>query len=279
MSITEAFTAYILEEIRLKHKAYKTEQNYKTTLHSFVRCNADLPINFINFEHILRWKLYMDQQGYSSSTMAHSLAQLRCVFKYLKRRKFTVMDTDEIELPKVVQKAPVWLDYSEIQAMLDVIESVRDKAIVTCLFSTGCRISELLNLNKEDIYDNHATVTGKGGKYGTVYFDQKAIDALNEYLESRKDTLKPLFVSGQRRRITVSRVQQLLHEYADAAGIDKNVTPHVFRHSFASDLKRNGADLYDIKELLRHQRISSTMIYTHFTDLDIKNVHDKFHSK
>lgn len=221
----------------------------------------------------------MDQQGYSSSTMAHSLAQLRCVFKYLKRRKFTVMDTDEIELPKVVQKAPVWLDYSEIQAMLDVIESVRDKAIVTCLFSTGCRISELLNLNKEDIYDNHATVTGKGGKYGTVYFDQKAIDALNEYLESRKDTLKPLFVSGQRRRITVSRVQQLLHEYADAAGIDKNVTPHVFRHSFASDLKRNGADLYDIKELLRHQRISSTMIYTHFTDLDIKNVHDKFHSK
>jgi len=190
-----------------------------------------------------------------------------------------VIDYRDIGRPSIPRKQYTWLSYEEIGQLMDVIENGRDRAMVASLFSTGCRISELLSLDRADIVGTDVIVVGKGGKQRTVYFDQRAQTALAYYLWKRKDNLSPLFVSGQYRRITVSRVEQLLHIYSDMAGIKKNVTPHVLRHSYASDLKRNGADLYDIKELLGHSQISTTMIYTHVNQEYNRRKHQEFHSE
>jgi integrase/recombinase XerD len=210
--------------------------------------------------------------------MQNNLSKLRAVLFFLRKRGFNVIDPREIELPTVKPKTPVFLDYSEVQSIIDVATSIRDKAIVSCLFSTGCRISELMNLNIDDVTGQEVVVLGKGSKYRTVYMDDKAWGFLTEYLSSRCDKLPPLFVSGQYRRLTVSRVQQILHCLESAAGVEKNVTPHVFRHTFATDLIRNGAHILSVKEMLGHANLSTTQIYTHVTNPQLQSDHRKYHS-
>lgn len=278
MTVSESFYQYILEQ-QLKGMKLKTVRNYTSVLHSLLRCMGDIPIGLISLDMVIRWSIYMDDRGNSSSYKSSSLSRLRQVIKYMAKRGHEVMDYEEIELPKILHKPPTFLDYSEIQVMIDHAPNPREKAIIACLFSTGCRITELLSINRADIIDNEVSILGKGDKYRTVYIDATAQEYLQAYLVTRRDNLRPLFISAQRSRITASRVQQQLHEIADWAGIDKNVTPHVFRHSYATDLHRNGAPLLDIKELLGHEKISSTIIYTHVTNHEKRKVFNQYHSK
>lgn len=278
MRLSEAFQYYERDKIRMAGLSDKSAKNYRSAYRSFEKCLGDIQVEHLMLHHIHRWQEYRGNLGASDSTVNHDLGRLRKVLKFLRKRGYNVIDDEEIELPKIRPKTYTWLEYREVQQLIDVIERPRDKAIVACLFSTGCRISELLNLNREDIRGNSAQVIGKGDKIGTVYFDENALKYLHAYLATRKDMLRPLFISGQRRRITPSTVGRLLHEYTDMAGINKIVTPHVLRHSFATDLKLNGADIYDIKELLRHEKISSTVIYTHINDKQKKRIHEQYHS-
>lgn len=275
MNVTDAFARFDLEQ---KGKAAKTSKNYLVAMNSFIACCGDLPVGLITREHVVRWKIYMDSRGNAISSMSTNLSKLRNVLNYLRSCGFAVIDPAIIKLPKVTQKEVTYLEYGEVQKIIDAAENIRDKAIIACLFSTGCRISELLNLNREDITGNSAVVTGKGHKYRQVYFDGHALRYLEEYLSNRKDKLSPLFISGQRRRITVSRVQQIIHEYTDMAGITKNVTPHVFRHSYATDLLWNGSDIMAIKGLLGHTQITTTMRYLHVTDKHKEEAYKKYHS-
>lgn len=278
MLISEAFQDYENKEIIFAGRSEKTRKNYRCALNSFLKTTDDMPIELVTIEHIMRWKMFREKMGHSTSTISHDLSRLKNVLKNLRKQGYKVLDEENIRLPKIKERHYTWLDYGEIQNLLSVIESSRDKAIIACLFSTGCRISELMNLNREDVIGNEVNIVGKGGAIGTVYLDKKSRGYLNGYLADRKDSLKPLFISSQRRRLTNSRVAQLLHEYTDAAGIDKNVTPHVLRHSFATDLKLNGADIFDIQKQLRHKRISSTQIYTHISDKQRADNYLKFHS-
>lgn len=279
MILSEALEIFTLEEVKLKGKSEKTGKNYRSAVNSFIRCNADISVELISNHHISRWKLQMDREGKQTSTMAHDLQRFSGILKYLQGQGYRVIDSNSIECPQVRHKPPTWLNTDEIRDLLSVVTSIRDKAIIACMFSSGARVSELLGLNRDDVMNGQAHIIGKGGKSGILRFDEVALGYLQEYLESRRDKLTPLFVSGQYRRITVSRVEQLLHIYADAAGIQKNVTPHVLRHSFASDLKLNGADIFDIKTQLRHSRINSTMIYVHVDDKTADNNYNKYHSR
>lgn len=279
MLVSEAFEVYIFEEIKLKNKADKTRRNYITTMNSFLAALGDVPIGMLTLTHITRWKMTLDNKGNSPSTIKLQLCHLRQILKFLARRGQDVIDYRDIDLPKLSRHQPVYLDYAEVQSIIDVTESLRDKAIVSCLFSTGCRVSELLNLNRDDIKSNQAVVIGKGGKFRTVYFDKTAFDYLNDYLETRNDKIPALFISGQYRRITVSRVEQILHILSAEAGIEKNLTPHVLRHSYATDLVVNGANILAVKDLLGHASISTTQMYTHLSTKHLKSEYDKHHSK
>lgn len=266
MNISEAFAYYVVEEITLRNGSPKTARNYRSACASLVGSVTDIPISLLTPQHISQWRLNRERWGHSSTTVAHDLSRLKQVLRLLKKRGLDVLDHDMVELPKIKKTNPVYLVSDEVQAVIDVIDSKRDRAIFACMFASGARVSELLNIDRDDLRGNTAQIIGKGSKPGTLYFDAWSMGYLADYLASRKDSLTPLFVSGQCRRITVSRVEQLLHIYSDAAGIKKNVTPHVLRHSFATDLRRNGADIFDIKEQLRHERISSTEIYIHIEE-------------
>lgn len=279
MVISEAFARYCLEEIELKGGAEKTAKNYRSALASFLLCCGDLPVQLLCIDNLNRWRMFREQRGNKLSTISHDLSRFKQVLKYLRRRGITVMDYDLVDLPRVTYEPRTYLVADEVQQLIDVIPSARDKAIYACLFDTGCRISELLNINRVDVQHGSAQIVGKGSIIGTVYFSEWSLGYLNAYLKSRHDQLTPLFISGQCKRITISRVQQLLHIYTDLAGIEKNVTPHTFRHSFATDLKINGADIYDIKEQLRHKKISSTEIYVHINDQRKQEIYDKFHTR
>lgn len=284
MNISEALVRYILEEIEQGGRSDKTARNYRSAINSFVACCGDLPVELISVDHIVRWNMYREQRGTQLSTINHDLSRFKQILKYLKRRGLKVLDRDAFDLPKLPKgKRRPYLLANEVQKIVDVIESPRDKAIFACLFDSGCRISELLNINRTDIKaDGSCEIIGKGDVSGTVYFSEWSLGYLNQYLDIRRDNLKPLFVSGQCRRITVSRVQQLSHIYADKAGMetaDRIVTPHTYRHSFGTDLKLNGADIFDIKEQLRHEKLSSTEIYVHIENEKKHADYKKFHSK
>ncbi len=279
MTVTEAFASFDVDILYMGNFALKTRKNYKCALNSFVRAvGLDIPVQLITYQSIVVWKQYMAQRGAKTSSVAADMNHLRRVLRYLKQRGHNVIDYREIELPRIKQRVPVWLEVDEVRRFLEVIENPRDRAIFACLFSSGARVSELLQLNRDSIIKGEAEIIGKGDKPGKLSFDDNCLAILNEYLDNRTDHLKPLFVSGQMRRITVSRVEQLAHVYADMAGIDKNVTPHVFRHSFATDLKNNGMDIYDLSRQLRHTQVASTMIYVHADAKKAQN-YKQYHSK
>lgn len=286
MLVSDAFSLYIFERIKLQHGAVKTTKNYQSTLNSFLRACGDVHIGLVNQNTIMRWKMDMEANGKQASTMKSELGKLRQILKYLKRVGHNVMDYRDIDLPQVKQKQAVWLDTEEINMMLNGTNCLRNKAIIRALFSSGGRISEVLSLNRDSITMHHeyegfgrAEVYGKGSKLITLIFDPNTIKAINEYLDTRKDRLPPLFLSGQYRRITVSRVEQILHVIAGEVGIVKNVTPHTFRHSFATDLLLNGADLRTVQEHLNHSSITTTQIYTHVSKSRKDDSYAQFHSK
>lgn len=277
MTLTEAFTCYCAE-IKLQNGSDKTIRNYRSACNSLVSVCADIPVTLLTLDHLSAWQRYRDARGHSTSTVSLDLSRLKQVLKFLRRRGMDVLDYTMVEKPKIRQKLPTYLVPKEVQQIISVIENPRDKAIFACMFDSGARVSELLNINREDLVDNTVSIIGKGSKIGTLRFSEWSMKYLNEYLTRRTDRLSPLFISAQMRRITVQRVEQLLHVYSDLAGITKNVTPHVLRHSFATDLKRNGADIFEIKEQLRHARISSTEIYVHIEETQKAIAYQKYHT-
>ena len=230
-------------------------------------------------------------------TQAYHLIALRGFLKYLARRDIKSLDPSLVDLPKAVRKQVTFLHYDEVEDMLNQIDlstesGLRDRAIIELLYSGGLRVSELVGLNRDSINleRREFMVRGKGSKDRPVFISQSAADRVQDYLDARTDSLPALFLnnsrnlqtadtSGDYRRMTVRSVERIVEKYARLAGITKHVSPHTLRHSFATDLLMNGADLRSVQSMLGHADISTTQIYTHVTDKHLKEIHDKFHSE
>lgn len=237
------------------------------------------------------------------NTQNRYLTALRSFFRYLivEMNLNDALPPDKIILGKQDPRVPKFLSTDQVNDLFKVQDmnkksGLRDLAILETLFSTGLRISELINLNREDITPQimerkEFSVVGKGRKVRTVYLSDAAVISIKKYQATRSDPFKPLFVrysgksmskddpEGQSLRLTPRSVQRLIKKYALKAGISQNVTPHVLRHSFATDLLIAGADLRSVQELLGHADVSTTQIYTHVTNKHLKEVHEKFHGK
>lgn len=278
MNITEAFEQFQLQKLYYKGKSAKTISNYHTALQSFLRANPDLPVQFLAPQHVSQWERHMAKDGLAISTVASYLGCLRKVLPFVKKLGYNVMDAQDVELPKVKKNKVNFLYSNEVQKMINAAENPRDRALCCMMFSSGARISELLSLNRDSIRNGEAMITGKGDKEGIIDFDETALRYLEAYLETRTDRLRPLFISGQRRRLGYARANQIIHELSDLAGININVTTHTMRHSFATDLMFNGAHIMEIKEHLRHEDVSTTMRYLHVTDEHKKSSYKKNHT-
>lgn len=300
------FSEYILDFIEYLEveggRMPKTSENYEFYLNRFVEFTGDiLPADITN-ETLRKYRLWLNRhtnergETLATITQAYHLIALRGFLKYLSRRDIPSLSPDKIELPKIHRKQVTFLHYDEVVRLLEQIntgeeQGLRDRAIIELLFSSGLRVSELVNLNRDHVNTKRREfmVRGKGQKDRPVFISQTAADWVEQYLDARQDTLAPLFLSysrnveattsGDFRRLSARSIQRMVTKYARLAGITKHVSPHTMRHSFATDLLMNGADLRSVQSMLGHSNIATTQIYTHVTDAHLKDVYEKFHTE
>ncbi len=284
-------------------RSKSTAENYRLYLERFVEFADDLKVSSIKGETVRKYRLWLNRyendkgQELSTTTQSYHLIALRRLLVYLSKRDIESLDPSKIELPKTSRSEVTFLYYDEIERMLEAISGdkesdLRDRAIIELLFSSGLRVSELVNLNRDNVNTERREfmVRGKGKKDRPVFISKNAAEQIENYLNARQDSLVPLFINYSRRnttptndgnykRLSARSVQRIIDKYAKLAGITKHVSPHTMRHSFATDLLMNGADLRSVQSMLGHANISTTQVYTHITDSHLKEIHDKFHSE
>ena len=303
MYLSEALADF-LEHLEVEGgRSPRTIENYKLYLERFIDFAGDIDVAKITSETIRKYRLWLNRYKNSNTgeellliTQNYHLIALRGLLTYLSQRDISSLAADKITLPKTVRKQVTFLHYDEVvrlieQIPLDNEPGLRDRAIIELLFSSGLRVSELVNLNRDHINlaRREFMVRGKGQKDRPVFVSMSAAEHVKNYLDARSDSLPALFisysrrlakpsVSGDYRRLGARSIQRMVSHYARLAGITKHVSPHTMRHSFATDLLMNGADLRALQSMLGHSNIATTQIYTHVTDQHLKDVHERFHS-
>lgn len=295
--------AQFLEYLELEqNRSAKTIANYSHYLTRLSDFAGDLKLADIDVELIRKWRLWLNRLGTNSSdelsktTQNYHLIALRSFLRYCAKRGYATLPADNIELAKTKRPQVTFLTGEELERLAaqpdtNTLAGLRDRAIIELLFSSGLRVSELVGLERDHINlkRREFTVRGKGQKDRPIFISPEAAGWIQQYLDKRQDNAKPLFIryngskkldtSGNFHRLTARSVQRMIARYALLAGITKHVSPHTLRHSFATDLLMNGADLRSVQVMLGHSNIATTQIYTHITDPHLKAVHEKFHSK
>lgn len=276
-------------------RSVKTVENYDRYLTRFFEYAEIIKPEEVTEEKVRTFRLWLNRQEGTDGLMRrrtqnYYLIALRAFLKYAHKIEVKTLSPEKIELAKLPQRSVDLITIDELNRLLSATEgddekSLRDKALLELLFSTGLRVSELCSLNADiDLSREELSVRGKGDKVRVVFISPEAKKAVTEYIKARKDMDEPLFVSYGKAgkstgRLTPRSVQRLIKHYATKAGITKKVTPHVIRHSFATDLLQNGADIRSVQALLGHANISTTQVYTHVTDSHLRDIHRNFHGK
>ncbi len=307
---TPDFLEYLEVE---KGAASKTQENYSRYLNKFIKWlrmtnNEGLRPNQLTADHIWKYRVFLSKFPISEKnnkplkkkTQNYYLIALRNLLTYFTDRNIQCLPADKIKLAKDKTGQSVkFLTLDQVEKLLlspDTSHNIglRDRTILETLFSTGLRVAELVALNhdqikiKPDTKDLELGITGKGGRTRTIYFSERTVKWLREYLKSRRDDDKALFInykpgknnqdSPALRRLTPRSVERMLEKYSKIAGLPIMATPHTMRHSYATDLLNQGVDIRIVQELLGHQNIATTQIYTHVTNKRLRDVHRKFHS-
>lgn len=295
------FLEYLEIEQNRSQKTIANYDHYLTRLLDFA--GEELKVADIDIELLRKWRLWLNRLGTNTSdelnknTQNYHLIALRSFLKYCGKRDLPALAPDKVELAKVVRKQVTFLNPEELGRIFAVpdtntLAGLRDRAILELLFSSGLRVSELVGLDKDhvNLKRREFMVRGKGQKDRPIFISAEASLWVQAYLDRRDDNARPLFIrtgntsktvdtSGDYYRLTARSVQRLVSQYALLAGITKHVSPHTLRHSFATDLLMNGADLRSVQAMLGHSNIATTQIYTHVTDPHLKEIHQKFHGK
>lgn len=280
-----------------KGRSLKTVENYDRYLRRFWEQAGIKKPSQITDSSVREFRLWLNRQPGTSETIKkktqnYHLIALRMFLKYLAKREIESLPPERIELAHTPERQLDLLTAEELSRLLRApsdgdVKSLRDRAILELLFSTGLRVSELASLPRElDLSKDEFSVRGKRDKVRVVFLSPTAKTALKAYLAKRTDMDDALFVQFGRAakdkdslRLTPRSMERLVAHYAAKAGISRKVTPHVLRHSFATDLLENGADLRSVQAMLGHANISTTQIYTHVTDRGLREIHKAFHGK
>ena len=297
----EAAVSQFLEYLELEqNRSQKTIENYSHYLTRLSDFAGEIKLKDIDVELIRKWRLWLNRLGTNTSdelsktTQNYHLIALRSFLRFCAKRELPALAPDKIELAHTQRPQVTFLNLEEIERLFAQpdtakLTGVRDRAILELLFSSGLRVSELVGLDRDHINlrRREFMVRGKGQKDRPIFISPEAADWIQRYLDMRQDNTKPLFIrysghttvdfSGNYHRLTARSVQRMVARYALAAGITKHVSPHTMRHSMATDLLMNGADLRSVQAMLGHSNIATTQIYTHVTDPHLKKVHEQFH--
>ncbi len=295
-NIDEQVTRF-LEYIEIERgRSLKTVANYDRYLRRFVAHSGVRRPEDITDEEVRRFRLWLNKQEVNDGgtmkkkTQNYYLIALRSFLKYLAKQGIKSLAPDRIELASVGGRDLDLISGEELERLLsapdgDTLKALRDKAILELFFSTGLRVSELAGLKRDlDINKDEFSVRGKGEKIRVVFISPSAREAVKKYLKARTDMDDALFIQiGPRAKtakeleLTPRSIERIVKHYAIKAGISRKVTPHVIRHSFATDLLQNGADLRSVQAMLGHSNIQTTQVYTHVTDRQLRDIHKAFH--
>lgn len=308
MSPLEKLIKQFLEYLEIERgRSLNTTENYKFYLNRFLSWSNFTDPSQINQDTVRNYRLWLNRQTDAAgsplkkNTQNYHLIALRAFLKYLAKQDIKTLAPEKIELAKMPERQIEFLEGSDLEHFLEApfkieqpeILQLRDKAILETLFSTGLRVSELAGLKKDMINFNkdEFTVRGKGSKLRVVFLSNQAKHWLKKYWESRKDMSQYAFTNHDKARngktrsnkedrgLTPRSIQRIVTKCAKIAGITKKITPHVLRHSFATDLLTNGADIRSVQTMLGHSSITTTQIYTHITDKQLREVYKNFHGR
>lgn len=305
MKLSDAIQQF-LEHCEIeKNQSQKTLINYTHYLERFLGFSGDINLESINLTLVKKYRLFLNRyehrphENLTVKTQNYHVIALRAFLKYCVKQDWKSLEPEKVELSKIPDRIVEYLDRDELERLFEAVDTskingVRNRAILELLYSTGLRVSELTSLNRDQINLERGEfqVRGKGQKVRIVFLSDRATEWINEYLNMRDDNFDPLFlnhkrsrkkkdgdidIKGEHRRLTDYTVQEMVRNTAYKAGIIKKVTPHVLRHSFATELLINGADIRSVQEMLGHASITTTQIYTHISNKKLREIHNKFH--
>ena len=302
--LVEDFLEYLEIEKGCSPGTIREYRHYLTRFSNWLRETApQARPEDLDLELVRKYRLYLahleGRNGASlkRATQVYHIVALRAFLRYLVvRRDLATLSPDKVELPKMGSRLVKFLDGEQVERLLATPDvstpaGLRDRAIMETLFSTGLRVSELVKLNRDEISLERQEfgVVGKGGKPRVVFLSTEATEWLRSYLASRRDGFRPLFIryagstdfarDGEKMRLSARSVERIVEKYARRCGLPIKASPHTLRHSFATDLLRGGADLRSVQEMLGHESIRTTQVYTHVTDRLLREVHRAFHSR
>lgn len=303
MKLEDAIGKFLQHTEIAQNHSVKTVENYGHYLGRFLEWAGNIAVSGITLPKVQAYRLHLNRlkkaKGgdlLSVKTQNYHVIALRAFLKFCIKNDIKTLAPEKIDLSKIPERTVEYLSREELDRLfgavsLEGLRGRRDMAILETLYSTGLRVSELVALDRDqvDLKRREFMVRGKGRKPRIVFLSERAAETIGQYLAMREDNFKPLFLNfgrgkkgeditlGEKRRLSTVMVQYLVRQYARKAGLIKRVTPHVLRHSFATELLINGADIRSVQEMLGHSSITTTQIYTHLTNKRLKEVHDKFH--
>ncbi len=290
-SLLRNFLGYLSVEKGLSPNTLEAYQQDLETYHAFITQSKLGDWSGVKRNHVMEFMIGEKKRGCEAATIARRLVSIKLFHRFLVKERLLNEDiTSVIESPKLWKKLPKFLTQAEMEAILNspdiqTPEGLRDRTILECLYATGMRVSEIAGLKLQDVNLESAFVRckGKGSKERIVPLGRKAIEMCENYLKKVRSKLSPFtehfFIGKGGNGCSRLAIWEIVKKYAKKAGIQKNITPHVFRHSFATHLLERGADLRIVQELLGHSDISTTQIYTHVSRDRLKGIHAKFHPR
>lgn len=278
MLISQAFDSYERNYMAIRHQSIRICQTHAVTRKMLIEILGDKDMADITVEDVSKWAKEL-RKHCCANTVRNYITRLRVVADYMALTDIPCIKTALIPIPKREATIPSFLTAEEVTEMIDCSYSLRNAFVISLIYSSGIRLSEMLQLNRNSIVDHKFTVIGKGKKVRLCFIDDRTQRLMDKYLKTRKDNCEALIVSAQNKsRMTPTNVQLLIKNSAIRAGIDKRVTPHTLRHSFATNFLRNNGNIRYLSTMLGHSSLDTTMMYTHVVDNDLEAQYKRYHT-
>lgn len=278
MLISQAFDSYQKNYMAIRHQSIRICETHEVCRRWLIQAIGDKDMADLTIEDIALWVKTM-RKNRCTNTIRNYVIRLRVVASYIDLLGVPTIKAALIPIPKREATVPAFLTAKEVTRMIEYSYSLRNALVISLLYSSGIRLSELIQLNRGQIVKRRFTIIGKGDKPRLCFIDQRTEQLMNRYLATRTDNSEALIVSAQnKRRMTATNVQLLIHNSAIRAGITKRVTPHTLRHSFATNFIENNGNIRYLSTMLGHASVETTMHYTHVVDNDLQRQYEKYHS-
>lgn len=278
MLISEAFDLYERNYMAIRQQSKRICETHAVCRRHLVELIGDKDMADLTVSDISEWAKQLKKTR-CANTVRNYITRLRVVADYIDLLGLPTLKAALIPIPKREPTVPAFLTAQEVSMMIDSAYNIRNAFTISLLYSSGIRLSEMIQLNRGQIVDRRFTVIGKGSKARLCFIDERTESLMDEYLATRDDSSEALIVSAvNKRRMTPTNVQLLIKNSAKRAGIAKRVTPHTLRHSFATDFLKNNGNMRYLSAMLGHASMDTTMMYAHVVDNDLQAQYEKYHS-